>query len=107
MLDIPPELLLIISAYMDHHDLRAFALTSKFLCHLLLPEYLRGRGLTLKDTGTGGKCVELHGLSGTASLGLWSILPTLPPPEETTLSVPYVPKAARSSIAFVTRFPIT
>src|ERR1700761_362745 len=104
MLDIPPELLLIISAYMDHHDLRAFALTSKFLCHLLLPEYLRGRGLTLKDTGTGGKCVELHGLSGCASLGLWSILPTFHPPEEMYFSVPYVAQEARSSIGFVTCF---
>ena len=62
MLDIPPELLLIISAYMDHHDLRAFSLTSKFLSRLLLPEYLRGRGLMLEDTGTGGMCVELHSL---------------------------------------------
>ncbi|KAF8263030.1 hypothetical protein EI94DRAFT_1704317 [Lactarius quietus] len=58
MLDIPPELLLIISAYMDHHDLQAFSLTSRFLSHLLLPEYLRGRGLTLKDTDTGGNAQE-------------------------------------------------
>jgi hypothetical protein len=104
MLDIPPELLLIVSEYMDHHDLRAFALTSKFLCHMLLPKYLRGRGLTLKDTGTGGKCVELCSLSGCASLGLWSVLPTFHPPEGMFFSVPYVAEEARSSIGFVTRF---
>ena len=104
MLNIPTELLFIISAYMDHHDLRAFALTSKFLCHLLLPQYLRGRGLTLKDTGTGGKCIELYGLSGCASLGIWSILPTFHPPKEMYFSVPYVAQEARSSIGFVTCF---
>jgi hypothetical protein len=104
MLDIPPELLLIISAYMDHHDLRAFSLTSKFLSRLLLPEYLRGRGLMLEDTGTGGMCVELHSLGGCASLGLWSIAPTFHPPEEMYFSIPYGAQEARRTIEFVTRF---
>ena len=104
MMAIPPELLLIISAYTDHHDLRAFALTSRFLCHLLLPEYLRRRGLVLKDTGDGGKCVELYGLSGCASLGLWSIAPTFHPPEEMYFSIPYDLQEALSAIGFVTRF---
>ena len=104
MLDIPPELLLIISTYMDHHDLKAFALTSKLLCRLLLPKYLRGRGLTLEDTSTGGKYIELCSLSGCASLGLWSVLPTFRPPEGMFFAVPYVAEEARSSIGFVTCF---
>ena len=104
MLDIPSELLLIISAYMDHHDLRAFALTSRFFCHLLLPEYLRRRGLALKDTSSGGKCVEVHGLSGCTSLGLWSIVPMFHPPEEMYFSIPYDSQEARNAIGFVTRF---
>ena len=104
MLVIPPELLVIISAYMDHQDLRAFALTSRFLCHLLLPEYLRRRGLALKDTSDGGKCVEVYDLSGCASLGLWSIVPTFRPPEEMYFSIPHDSQEARSAIGFVTRF---
>ena len=104
MLDIPTELLFILLAYMDHHDPRVFALTSKFLCHMLLPQYLRRHGLTLKDTDTGGKCVELYGLSRCASLGIWSILPTFHPPKEMYFLVPYVAQEAQSSIGFVTRF---
>lgn len=104
MLDIPPELLLIISAYMDHHDLRALGLTSRDLCRLLLPEYLRGRGLTLKDTFTGGKCVELYSFSGCAALGLWSIVPMFHPPEEIYCSIPYDAQEARRAIRFITHF---
>lgn len=103
MLDIPPELLLIISSHMDHHDLRELALTSRFLCHLLLPEYLRGRGLKLKDTCT-GKCVELYDPSAYASLGLWSLVPTFHPPEEMYCSIPYGAQEGRSAIGFITRF---
>jgi hypothetical protein len=103
MLDIPPELLLIISAHMDHHDLRALALTSRFLCHLLLPEYLRGRGLEPKETCM-GKCVELYDLSAYASLGLWSLVPTFHPPEEMYCSIPYGAQERRSAIGFITRF---
>ena len=104
MLDIPPELLLVISAYLDNHNLRALALTSRFLCHLLLPGYLRRRGLTLKDTRTGGKCIELYSLNGCASLGLWSIVPIFHPPEDMYCSIPYDAQEAQSAIGFITRF---
>jgi hypothetical protein len=104
MLDIPSELLLTILTYMDHHNLKAFALTSKFLCHLLLPKYLCEHGLTLQDTGTGDNYVELGSLSGCASLRLWSVLPMFHPPEGMSFVVPYVTKEAQSSIGFVTRF---
>lgn len=104
MLDIPPELLLIISAHLDNHNLRSLALTSRFLCHLLLPGYLRGRGLTLKDTCTGGKCIELNSLSGCASLGFWSIVPIFHPPEDMYCSIPYDAQEARSAIGFITHF---
>ncbi|KAH9026543.1 hypothetical protein EDB85DRAFT_1893408 [Lactarius pseudohatsudake] len=50
---------LLFRPHMDHRDLRALALTSRFLCDLLLPEYLRGRGLKLKGTYTGGTGVDL------------------------------------------------
>ena len=82
MLDIPSELLLIILAYMDHHDLWVFALISRFFCHLLLPEYLHWHGLVLKDTSSEGKCVEVNGLSECISLGLWTIVPMFHPLEE-------------------------
>ncbi|KAH9030032.1 hypothetical protein EDB85DRAFT_1891765 [Lactarius pseudohatsudake] len=63
MLDIPAELLLVISSHMDHCDLRGLALTSRLLCDLLLREYFRWRGLKLKDGGTlwfGGLSSTLH-----------------------------------------------
>ncbi|KAH9030777.1 hypothetical protein EDB85DRAFT_2146507 [Lactarius pseudohatsudake] len=101
MLDIPAELLLVISSHMDHRDLRGLALTSRLLCDLLLPEYLRRRGLKLKD---GGTCVELHDLSGYASLELWSIAPTFRPPEKMYCSIPYNAQDALSAIGFTTRF---
>ena len=104
MLDIPAELLLVISAHMDHHDLRGLAVTSRFLRDLLLPEYLRRRGLKLKDTCTGGTSVELRDLSGYASLGLWSIVPAFRPPEQMYCSIPDDAQEARSAIGFVTRF---
>ncbi|KAI9439158.1 hypothetical protein H4582DRAFT_2075813 [Lactarius indigo] len=104
MLDIPAELLLGISSHMDHHDFRALAVTSRLLCDLLLPEYLRRRGLKLKDTCTGGTCMELHDLSGYASLGLWSIAPTFRPPKKMYCSIPYDAQEARSAIGFATCF---
>ncbi|KAI9437479.1 hypothetical protein H4582DRAFT_2057848 [Lactarius indigo] len=104
MLDIPAELLLGISSHMDHHDFRALAVTSRLLCDLLLPEYLRQRGLKLKDTCTGGTCMELHDLSRYASLGLWSIAPTFRPPEKMYCSIPYDAQEAQSAIGFATCF---
>lgn len=86
---------------MDHHDLRALALTSRLLCHLLLPEYLRGRGLKPKDSCTG---VELYDLSAYASLGLWPLVPTFHPPKEMYCSIPYGAQEGRSAIGFITRF---
>ncbi|KAH9166193.1 hypothetical protein EDB89DRAFT_1910847 [Lactarius sanguifluus] len=104
MLDIPAELLLAISSHMDHHDLRGLALTSRLLCDLLLPEYLCRRGLKLKDTRTGGTCVELCDLSGYTSLELWSIAPTFRPPEKMYCSIPQDAQDALSTIGFATRF---
>ncbi|KAH9021938.1 hypothetical protein EDB85DRAFT_1895430 [Lactarius pseudohatsudake] len=104
MLDVPAELFLAISAHMDHRDLRALALTSRFLCDLLLPEYLRGRGLKLKGTYTGGTGVDLYDLSGYASLGLWSIVPIFRPPKTMYCSIPYDAQEARSAIGFLMRF---
>ncbi|KAH8978128.1 hypothetical protein EDB86DRAFT_2837037 [Lactarius hatsudake] len=104
MLDIPAEMFLAISAHMDHRDLRAFALTSRLLCDLLLPEYLHGRGLKLKGTNTGGTSADLYDLSGYASLGLWSIVPTFRPPKTMYCSIPYDAQEARSAIGFLTSF---
>ncbi|KAH9174095.1 hypothetical protein EDB89DRAFT_1904808 [Lactarius sanguifluus] len=104
MLDIPAELFLTISTHMDHRDLRALALTSRFLCDLLLPEYLRRHGLKLKGTYTGGTGVDLYDLSGYASLGLWSIVPTFCPPKMMYCSIPYDAQEAQSVIGFLTRF---
>ncbi|KAI9451275.1 hypothetical protein BJY52DRAFT_1226750 [Lactarius psammicola] len=104
MLDILAKLLLVISAHMDHHDLQGLAVTSRFLRDLLLPEYLRRRGLKLKDTCTGGTSVELRDLSGYASLGLWSIVPAFRPPKQMYCSIPDDAQEARSAIGFITRF---
>ncbi|KAH9172089.1 hypothetical protein EDB89DRAFT_1906372 [Lactarius sanguifluus] len=104
MLDIPAKLLLAISSHMDHHDLWGLALTSRLLCDLLLPEYLCQHGLKLKDTHTGGTCVELRNLSGYASLELWSIAPTFCPPEKMYCSIPQDAQDALSTIGFATRF---
>src|SRR6266850_6999026 len=45
------KLFVMISTHMDHHDLRAFAVTSQAICHLLLPEYLRRRALESGGSG--------------------------------------------------------
>lgn len=104
MLDIPAELLLMISTHMNHHDLRALAVTSQSICRSLLPEYLRRRGLVLKDTGAGGSCVEPHDLGGYASLGLWSISRIFHPPEEMYCSIPCGAQEAQSVMEFLIRF---
>lgn len=104
MLDIPTELLLAISAHMDHGDLQALAVTSRSLCNLLLPEYLRVRGLKLRSACSGGTRIQLSELGGFAALGLWSTVPMFHPPEEIYCSIPYGAHEARSSIRFITRF---
>jgi hypothetical protein len=104
MPDIPVELLLRISAHMGHRDLLAFAVTSRFLCNLLLPEYLRKRGLTLKDTRTGGKTVDLLEPSGYASLGLWSTVPMFQPPEGMFCAIFSGSQEARNALKFLSSF---
>jgi hypothetical protein len=104
MLDVPNELLLAISTHLDHHDLRALATSSQSLCCLLLPEYLRRRGLVLKDTSARGVGVELHGLGGYATLGLWSVVRNFHPPEDVYCSIPHGVQEARSAMAFLLRF---
>lgn len=105
MRDIPVELLIIISTYMSDHDLRALATTSQPMCHSLLPEYLRRRGLVLKDACAGGSTVELRNLTGYASLGLWSIITRIfHPPKDMYCSIPYGAQEARSAIEFLIGF---
>ena len=88
---------------MDHHDLRAFAVSSKSICHSLLPEYLRRRGLLMKNTPE-GLGLELRGVSGYASLGLWSIVQIFHPPKEMYCSIPCGTKEAQSAMGFLRRF---
>jgi hypothetical protein len=94
MLDIPTELLLIISTYLDYPDLRSLAITSRFICRSLLPEYLCRRGFVLKDGYAGGSIVELRDLTAYASLGLWSAVHIFYPSTQ----------EARSAIGFLIRF---
>jgi len=93
-----------ISTHMDHHDLRAFAVTSQAICHSLLPEYLRRRGLVMKNVRAEGLSVELRALSGYASLGLWAISPIFHPPKEIYCSIPCGTKEAQSAMAFLRCF---
>jgi hypothetical protein len=88
---------------MDHHDLRAFAVTSQFICYSLLPEYLRRCGLVMKNTSE-GLGVELRGASGYASLGLWSIVQIFHPPKEMYCAIPCGTTEARSAMGFLRRF---
>ena len=104
MLDIPAELLLMISTHMNHHDLRVQAVTSQSICCSLLPEYLCRRGLVLKDTGVGGLCVEPHDLGGYVSLGLWSISRIFHPPKEMYCSIPCGAQEAQSVMEFLIHF---
>ena len=104
MLDIPPELLILISIHLDDPDLLALAVTSRSICHSLLPEYLRRRGLTLKDVSSGGLGVTLYGLSGYASLRLWSTVDIFHPPEEMYCSIPSDAQEARRAMGFLMAF---
>jgi hypothetical protein len=104
MLDMPAELSLMLCTYMDHQDLRALATSSHFLCSLLLPEYLRRRGLVLKDTSVRGASVALHNLGGYASLGLWSVVRIFYPPEDMYRSIPFNVHEARSAMRLLVRF---
>lgn len=104
MLDIPTELLLMISTYLDYPNLRSLAVMSRFICRSLLPEYLCRRGLVLKDTYAGGSIVELRDLTGYASLGLWSAVHIFHPLEEIYCAIPSSTQEARSAIGFLIRF---
>jgi len=104
MQDVPAELLITISTHMNDRDLRALAATSQFICRSLLPEYLRRRDLVLKDTCAGGLKVQLLGLSGYASLGLWSVAPIFHPPEEMYCSIPCSVQEARTAMEFLMYF---
>ena len=104
MLDIPVEIIHLISDHMDDQDLRAFALTSRFLCDLLLPMYLHRRGLKLKSTRTRWNRVEVHKLEGFTSLGLWSTVPIFHPPEEMFCAFPTGVPEAKSALRSLSRF---
>ncbi len=104
MLDIPAELLLMISTHMDCHDLRALAVTSRSIGHLLLPEYLRRRGLVLKDTCAGGSSVELRDLARYVSLGFWSAVHIFQPLEKMYCSIPCGAQEARSMMKLLICF---
>src|SRR5258708_21889817 len=104
MLDMPPELLLLLCTYMDHQDLQALAMTSHSLCDLLLPEYLRCCGLVLKDTFAGGAYVVLHNLGGYVSLGLWSVVRNFCPPKDLYCSIPHNVREAWSAMRLLVRF---
>lgn len=101
---IPAELLIMISTHMDYHDLRALVVTSRSICHLLLPEYLRRRGLVLKDASPGGSSVELHDLAGYASLGFRSAVHVFQPPKEMYCSIPCGAQEAQSAMSFLICF---
>ena len=104
MLDIPIELILMISTHLEHRDLQALATSSHFLCCLLLPEYLRRRDLVLKDSSAGWTSVELCDLGGYASLGLWSAARIFHPPMHVYCSIPAQRQEARSAMRFLVRF---
>ena len=89
---------------MNDQNLRALATTSQSICHLLLPEYLRRCDLVLKDTCAGGLTVQLLGLSGYASLGLWSVSPIFRAPEEMYCSIPCGVQEARAAMEFLMYF---
>lgn len=104
MLDIPAEMLVLISTYLNNRDLRSLVATSKSICHSLLQEYLRRRGLVLKNDDIEGPSVELRDLTGYASLGLWSAAHIFHPPKEMYCSIPCDTQEARGAIGFLTRF---
>ena len=105
MLDMPAEVVLMISAHLDDHNLRALALASQSFCRLLLPEYLRRRGLVVKDaTSDGGSTVEVRDPSGYASLGLLSLLHGFQPPQHMSCLIPCATLEARSAFECLTRF---
>src|SRR5260221_12087098 len=95
MLDIPVEMLVLISTYLNNLDLQSLVATSKSICHPLLTEYLHCCGLVLKNTSMGSLRVELCDLSGYASLGLWSAVYLFHPPEEMYCSILYDIQEAR------------
>ena len=104
MPDIPAEMHVLISTFLNDRDLRSLVATSQSMCGSLLPGYLRRRGLVLKNTGMGCQSIELHDLSGYASLGLWSAVHLFHPPEEMYCSIPCDTQEARGAIGFLTRF---
>lgn len=104
MLDMPAELQLMLCTYMNHQDLLALATSSHSLCGLLLPEYLRRRGLVLTDNSARGASVSLRGLGGYASLGLWSVVRIFHPPEDLYCAIPNDVQEARSAMRLLVRF---
>lgn len=101
---MPSELFHVLCTYMDHQDLRALATSSHSLCDFLLPEYLRRRGLVLKDASAKGESIALHDLSGYVSLGLWSVVRAFYPPEDMYCSIPFDVQEARSAMRLLVRF---
>lgn len=93
-----------LCTYMDHQDVLALATSSHSLCGLLLPEYLRRRGLVLTHTPARGTSVSLNDLSGYASLGLWSVVHVFYPPEDVYCAIPNDVQEARSAMRLLVRF---
>ena len=104
MLNIPTELLIMISTRLGYPDLRALVVMSQSICRSLLPEYLRCGGLVLKDASAGGSIVELRDLTGYASLGLWSAVHIFRSPEAMYCSIPSGAQEAQSALGFLIRF---
>jgi hypothetical protein len=70
MLDIPVEMLFLISTHLTDLNLQLLVATLQSICRSLLLKYLCRCGLVLKNTSMGGLNVELCNLSGYASLRL-------------------------------------
>ena len=104
MLNIPTKLLVMISTHLGYPDLRALVVTSRSICRSLLPEYLCRGGLMLKDASAGGSIVELHDLTGYASLGLWSAVHIFRSPKAMYCSIPSGTQEARSTLGFLICF---
>lgn len=104
MLDMPAEVVLMISTHLNDRNLRALALASRSFCRLLLPEYLRRRGLVVKDASDGSSTVEVRGPSGYASLGLLSPLHGFQPPQNMSCDIPCATLEARNAFECLTRF---
>jgi len=102
---MPAEVVLMISTHLDDHSLRALALSSQSFCRLLLLEYLRRRGLVVKDASSdGSSTVEVRGPSGYASLRFLSPLHGFQPPKDMSCFIPYAMLEAQLTFECLMQF---